>query len=107
MIGIEVMGRESMELGDHPHLFNKIFIICEFFVIHPDTHCNARVEHGEHRRDSVSNPQIAAGMSIAEAEKQLIHKTLAFTNGNREQAAKILGIGARTLYRKLKEYDLS
>lgn len=30
-----------------------------------------------------------------------------FTDGNREQAAKILGIGARTLYRKLKEYELS
>ena len=51
--------------------------------------------------------EISAGMSIAEAEKQLIRKTLEFTNGNREQAAKILGIGARTLYRKLKEYNLS
>ncbi|NIA06806.1 MAG: response regulator [Actinobacteria bacterium] len=51
--------------------------------------------------------EISAGMSIAVAEKQLIRKTLDFTNGNREQAAKMLGIGARTLYRKLKEYDLS
>ncbi len=51
--------------------------------------------------------EISAGMSIAQAEQQLIRKTLEFTNGNREQAAKILGIGARTLYRKLKEYDLS
>lgn len=50
---------------------------------------------------------ISAGMSIAQAEQQLISKTLEFTNGNREHAAKILGIGARTLYRKLKEYDLS
>ena len=50
---------------------------------------------------------ISAGMSMAEAEKQLISKTLELTSGNREQAAKILGIGSRTLYRKLKEYDLS
>jgi len=28
------------------------------------------------------------------------------TNGNREQAAKILGIGERTLYRKIREYGL-
>jgi two-component system response regulator HydG len=28
-------------------------------------------------------------------------------DGNREQAAKILGIGERTLYRKIKEYDLT
>jgi two-component system response regulator HydG len=29
------------------------------------------------------------------------------TNGNREEAAKILGIGARTLYRKLEKYQSS
>jgi transcriptional regulator of acetoin/glycerol metabolism len=28
------------------------------------------------------------------------------TDGNREEAARILGIGARTVYRKLKEFDL-
>ncbi|MGN6506162.1 MAG: helix-turn-helix domain-containing protein, partial [Tepidisphaeraceae bacterium] len=33
--------------------------------------------------------------------------TLKMTHGNREQASKILGIGERTLYRKLKEYDLT
>lgn len=54
-----------------------------------------------------SKVEISAGMSIAQTEQQLIAKTLEFTGGNREQAAKILGIGARTLYRKLKEYELS
>ena len=29
-----------------------------------------------------------------------------FTGGNREEAAKMLEIGERTLYRKIKEYDL-
>ena len=29
------------------------------------------------------------------------------TGGNRQQAAEILGIGERTLYRKIKEYGLS
>jgi two-component system response regulator HydG len=28
------------------------------------------------------------------------------TNGNREDTAKLLGIGERTLYRKLKEYEI-
>lgn len=51
--------------------------------------------------------EISAGMSIADAEKELIRKTLESTQGNREQAAKMLGIGARTLYRKLKEYESS
>jgi len=47
-----------------------------------------------------------AGMNLAELEKKAIEETLASVNGNREQAAKILGIGERTLYRKLKDYGL-
>jgi len=47
-----------------------------------------------------------AGVSLEELEKQAILDTLARTRGNREKAAKILGIGERTLYRKIKEYNL-
>ena len=47
-----------------------------------------------------------AGLSMEEAEKRLIRDTLKLTAGNREQAANILGIGERTLYRKIKEYQL-
>lgn len=46
------------------------------------------------------------GISIEQAEKELIRNTLKLVSGNREQAAKILGIGERTLYRKIKEYEL-
>ncbi|MEQ8787161.1 MAG: sigma-54 dependent transcriptional regulator [Pirellulaceae bacterium] len=37
-------------------------------------------------------------------ERWAITETLKLTNGNREEAARILGIGARTLYRKLDKY---
>jgi DNA-binding NtrC family response regulator len=47
-----------------------------------------------------------AGVSLNELEKQAIAQTLEKTKGNRELAAKILGIGERTLYRKIKEYNL-
>ncbi len=46
------------------------------------------------------------GISMEQAEKELIKNTLKMTNGNREQAAKILRIGERTLYRKIKEYGI-
>ncbi len=46
------------------------------------------------------------GISIEQAERELIKNTLKLTDGNREQAAKILGIGERTLYRKIKEYEM-
>jgi two-component system response regulator HydG len=44
------------------------------------------------------------GKSMDEIEKWAITETLRMTNGNREEAAKILDIGARTLYRKLDKY---
>jgi two-component system response regulator HydG len=51
-------------------------------------------------------PAGLGGVSLNELEKQAIMDTLARTKGNREKAAKILGIGERTLYRKIKEYNL-
>lgn len=47
------------------------------------------------------------GISITQAERELIRNTLKMVEGNREQAAKMLGIGERTLYRKIKEYELA
>jgi two-component system response regulator HydG len=44
--------------------------------------------------------------TLSELEKQAIIDTLAKTGNNREKTAQILGIGERTLYRKIKEYDL-
>lgn len=46
------------------------------------------------------------GLTMSQVERLLIEKTLESTSGNREQAAKILDIGTRTLYRKIKEYGL-
>ena len=42
--------------------------------------------------------------TVEDMEEELIRKTLASVNGNRREAAKKLGIGERTLYRKLKKY---
>jgi two-component system response regulator HydG len=47
------------------------------------------------------------GMSLEQIEKAAIRNALKSTNGNREQAAKMLGIGERTLYRKIREYGLT
>ena len=47
-----------------------------------------------------------AGLSLQEAEKALILKTLEDAGGNRSRAAEILGINRRTLQMKLKEYGI-
>ena len=44
------------------------------------------------------------GMKMEEIEKAAIYKTLRETGNNKTEAAKILGIGVRTIYRKLDEY---
>ncbi|MFM9995786.1 MAG: sigma-54-dependent transcriptional regulator [Phycisphaerales bacterium] len=51
-------------------------------------------------------PASLAGTSLEQIEKRAIRETLRLTGGNREHAARLLGIGERTLYRKLKEYGL-
>jgi DNA-binding NtrC family response regulator len=46
------------------------------------------------------------GISLEEVEKEAIRLTLAGVRGNRRKAASLLQIGERTLYRKIKQYDL-
>ncbi len=53
-------------------------------------------------RDDSGN--LEAGMTVGEAEKQLIMKTLSHCGGNRTRAADMLGISIRTLRNKLNEY---
>ena len=54
-------------------------------------------------------PQAAGAQpsTLYELERQHILRVLAEAGGNRERAAAILGISARTLYRKLREYETS
>ncbi len=49
---------------------------------------------------------IRPGMSMADVEKAAIEVALRDTGGNRRRAAEMLQIGERTLYRKLREYQL-
>ena len=49
---------------------------------------------------------VSVGATIADAERDLIRATLAREGGNKSRAADILGIGRKTLHRKLQEYGL-
>jgi two-component system response regulator HydG len=46
------------------------------------------------------------GRPLIDVERYYIHRALELTEGKREEAAQLLGIGERTLYRKIKEYGL-
>lgn len=56
--------------------------------------------------DNGSTRRSLAGIGLERLEKEAIRQTLAMAEGNRERAAQMLGIGERTLYRKLKDYGL-
>lgn len=49
---------------------------------------------------------IAPGTRMIDVERAVIEAALKETRGNRRKAADLLGIGERTLYRKIKEYRL-
>jgi two-component system response regulator HydG len=55
---------------------------------------------------AADGPAALVGQPLTEVEKWFIDQTLKLANGNREETARILGIGARTLYRKLEKYGL-
>ncbi len=79
-------------------------------IFHPGPVIEAADLPAEFRysRSSEDEPPVQVTMGeprrMAEIERRAILETLELTNGRRADAAKILGIGLRTLQRKLKEY---
>lgn len=50
--------------------------------------------------------RISVGSTLADAEREIIRSTLAAQNGNKSRAAEVLGIGRKTLHRKVDDYGL-
>jgi len=60
-------------------------------------------------RDESPPPNVVTippGTKMTDVERSVIEAALKETRGNRRRAAELLGIGERTLYRKIKEYRL-
>lgn len=49
---------------------------------------------------------VPLGATLEDMEEAFVRETLAWLDGNRTEAAKVLGIGRRTLQRKLKKYNI-
>ncbi len=63
------------------------------------------VDHGM-RRAYAESEVVDEDLSLANAERELIRKALRKHKGRRKEAAAELGISERTLYRKIKEYEI-
>ena len=55
---------------------------------------------------SETGPLELIGQPLTAIEKWAYEQTLQLAGGNREEVARILGVGARTVYRNLKKYGL-
>ena len=55
-------------------------------------------------QEEASSVSFEPGLTLREIEKAVILETLKRQNFNRTRAARVLGIGIRTLQRKLKQY---
>ena len=64
------------------------------------------VEEPEAKPAEPPHPEAGAVRSLRDLEQEAITQALQAAKGNRRQAAQLLGIGVRTLYRKLDEYHL-
>ena len=58
-------------------------------------------------KDEKSSLKLSAGISLPEAERELILFTLENSGGNKTRAAETLKIGRKTLHRKLAEYGIA
>jgi transcriptional regulator with PAS, ATPase and Fis domain len=74
-------------------------------TIRPE-HLPSEVKTGESPEVTQEGVIIKPGITIKEAEEALIRETLKATNNSKTKAAKMLGIAVRTLYNKLKEYEI-
>ncbi|HEA28961.1 MAG TPA: sigma-54-dependent Fis family transcriptional regulator [Leeuwenhoekiella sp.] len=63
-------------------------------------------EYGSDKYSFAEDVEEEETLSLQEKELELIMKSLERHNGKRKMAAKELGISERTLYRKIKQYDL-
>ena len=76
-------------------------------IQHPTA--NGRPTASLHNDDNIQDTEAveeAEAMSLDEVEKEMIKKALERNRGRRRAAAKELNISERTLYRKIKLYDL-
>ena len=102
-------GNVAQTVKDHPGLFEGLDAPthqAESVVLNLGS--NAPTSHNEAEEEvhDISHVTEDDSLSIEKKEKELILRALQKNNNKRKYAARDLGISERTLYRKIKQYDL-
>ncbi len=113
-VGLELIYQALMQLGSEVKGLRELIVANLPNQPHQTPEGQSRVmNNAEPPRARAGEPIILGGSdtpvveSVEEMEAKLIAETLRITGGNRRIAAERLGIGERTLYRKMKKYSLS
>ncbi len=107
------MLRDGQLSGDfreeNAHLIEKLYSDRDLPRVYNESPATIKQEDSDDVIESYEEAQheyIEESLSIQEKEKDLIEKALQKHSGRRKKAARELGISERTLYRKIKEYDI-
>ncbi len=110
---IEILqsGSSNLSSEDRNRMVDKLYrdtsiessgLLPEPYVAEPSN----VVQPDNFNKDFEEHIEVEESLSLEDREKELIEKALEKHRGKRKYAAKDLGISERTLYRKIKEYDL-
>jgi transcriptional regulator with PAS, ATPase and Fis domain len=91
---------------DHAHIIEKLYGNGNPIVKSPQTSKTIDVKHSESGPIQDTEEVYEESLSLSDNEVELIRKALEKHSGKRKYAATELGISERTLYRKIKEFDL-
>ncbi len=101
-------GEDRSVSDEHSHLVHKLFEEADTVVerrVPPSQSINVKRMDESEIEDT--EEIIEESLSLEDKEVELIKKALKKHNGKRKLAAQDLGISERTLYRKIKEYEIN
>ena len=107
---LEIVQNPALASTQHSAFLNELSAIkpAEMFPAPSITGGQPVVIHNTNGHDDIhQHEEIEESLNIMDKEKELIVKALKKHKGKRKDAASDLGISERTLYRKLKEYDIN
>ncbi|MBX2966685.1 MAG: sigma-54-dependent Fis family transcriptional regulator [Cyclobacteriaceae bacterium] len=101
-------GSAAQLVKDHPALFDGLDADTAEPVVLNIPQANAALQAIEDQEEihDITHETEEDSLSIEKKEKELIVRALQKNNNKRKHAARDLGISERTLYRKIKQYDL-
>ena len=112
--GISDAVRKAMSAYDWPGNVRELRNTVESMVVQDydglldlnDVHDIEGFEQFRSKNRPANGPTNLVGRPLHEIERYFIEETIKLNNGNREEAAKILGIGERTVYRMIQDWKL-